>query len=175
MDKLWLFSVVYNIVNWLVQMSYAITGAYILVLAKNLGNLCGHSLYGCIIVMCIAHWVYTAEAIYNWFSLLIFRAPSMEEKNVRTKVARLVVLLLFIWPCVAYFDMDASCVRTHKNRLADLYNLVLAEAVYFFVHISISVPLLAAAYIHTRVSPSVPLHNSSSGSLHTLHSLQISQ
>ena len=96
--------------------------------AKGLG---AHYPWECILVLCIAHLISFVSGLRNFCKI----CGSSERTGLIWSDG---VSLLGIWACVVYFDTNSEQKDELLNDYPNLWNMVFAEVILFFVMIFLS-------------------------------------
>jgi hypothetical protein len=107
------------------HLALGITEAIILSHNAEAKNACGPSIWGCILMCCIIHFI-----------LATFNGNARNEKPGDDKGNSLLYLASLassIWACVCYFNTDTDCVNLFDNSFHTLWKMVQVEMIIFFI------------------------------------------
>ena len=128
------------------------------VLSRNAINECGNGLYACIITYTIYYFLSFvkthAKSVYRVRNPLQQNSDgSIQPQNLNIPLpwymsnwANNILTLIFIginiYACIAYFELDSECKNIYTTNYSHLLNMLLANIVYFFVTMFISLAIV---------------------------------
>lgn len=124
------------VLNTLGFLAFGIANA--VVSSQNTGakGECGEAIWYCIMVLAVLDFL----AFFGGTTSTIKRTSgdSDGEKNAINWVG-LGSLGVSIWACVAYFQVEPECHAFYEHRYPHLWNMLLANVIFFFVSIGMGV------------------------------------
>lgn len=106
----------------IVSLSFGIAEAVILSANKEAKNACGDGIWYCVLVLCILHFCNIIAEICRL---------SSDEKNISS--LPFIILVINIWACVAFYDIDTDCRDMYMDKYSDLWYMLYAEVITSFI------------------------------------------
>ncbi len=128
-------AVVCSLLVTIAHLGFGIANAYVSSKTTDAKGECGDAIWVCVMVLSILSFFAFFNGLWQLFNL--FTSEDNEKKS--TNWLAIGHLGVSIWACVAYFGASASCADFYQTNFPMLWDMLLANVVFFFVSLGIVV------------------------------------
>jgi hypothetical protein len=103
-------------------------------------NECGPEIWGCIVMCCVVHFILFMQQTYT-----NKHSNNNDESIENNKLSYIANSACSIWAMVCYYNTSSECVDHFKDKYSDLWNMLFAEVILFYIGLGVLVIMMVAS------------------------------
>ncbi len=135
--------IVYQIVMGVAYLAFGIANAVISAENTDAKGECGHAIWYCVMFLAVLGFIGCAETVIV-FAMTMIRETELKNRTTWSGDA---IMGVSIWACIGYFEADDECIDFYTSNFPDLWKMLSANVIFFFVHLVIIVIVLTAVCV----------------------------